>query len=738
MFILLSWLLLWRIVRADDVDDAVNGSGLAWAEIPQSELATVLGSSPRRYTAQYTTIYAPVLYGNDAEKYGITSQQVRNSYFALHLRKFKWKNEAEDPDEPIKHVLLVSGGPGESGDAFVQSIFKTFQKYGRKNLVLYVADHRGVYKSSNVIEKTDRRSFRAINKGRIRETAWFNDVPAFEESIGYPVVAMSCTNAARDLALITRVIKRYIIPKSDASRHKIYLHAQSYGTLVALRTMQLLPNAYEAVLLDGLASMEMVEESARADYGILKACDDDRTCRERFLQDNHFESVYDIRKMMREMEANARNAPCRSYLSKQFRKSLYPESYSFTALLQSALYELLADDFAFDAQREVIAEEYAGMLVIPFIKNLYFCKNERQFRHQTDQIIRIIKEHIRGHAPSTKNKSFLTVNKTKNGNGDTDSYFVSTYINLHEAFDMRGMKRSNYCTRTGPVSDLGNQCALYQAYQHKLERLKQLTGRKDKFPNHSSSSGAEKAIKTFYTPDGDAEVSPVLRRTGVAQEIAGITMAMGKKLSFGGEKLVRKKKAESVDSSSDSSDSSDSDYDDVVRLFSYGRHKHHKRDHNHKHNRSSKGTKGSKSDVKQFLGVKKNKSHAKMTIPIVSDEPALSASRSSTSKRRYYYDVDDLAYTLPMTSARVYAIGGTLDIKTPINTARRIFSLIEAPHKRFFEVEKMAHTTRACSEEIYRAFLSGSKENIQRAEDCLRAFKVHRKLDWNFGGVEWW
>lgn len=728
MFIYLIWLVIWALVRADDVDDAVNGPGLVWAEIPSSELAILHGRGNRGYTAHYTTIYAPVLYGNDAEKYGISSRHVKNSYFQLHLRRFKWRNLEDDPTEPIKHVLLVSGGPGESGNAFVQSIYKNFKKYGPRNLNLYVADHRGVYNSANVLEKTDRNSFRSINKGRIREREWFNDVPAFEASIGYPVVAMSCTNAARDLALITRVLKRYIIPKSDASRHKIYIHAQSYGTMVAMRAMQLLPNAYEAVLLDGLASMEMVEETARADYGILKACEDDRVCRERFLHESHFESVYDIRKMMREMESSSRNAPCRSYFTKQLRKTLYSDSYSFTALLQTALYELQADDFAFNEERNDVAQQYAGMLIIPLIKNLYFCKEERKFRRQTDQIIQIITERIRGKTQSAKSKSFLEVNKTKNGDGGTDSYFVSNYINAHEAFDMRGMKHSKYCAKVGPYIELGNQCTLYFAYKNKLERLKQLTGHKDKF---STSAAKERTIEKFYIAEQDDE-SPVLRRTSVAQEIAGLTMTMGKKLTFGGEKLNGKRRADETDSSSDSSDSSDSD-EDAVRLFSYGRHKHH-------HKKGHRHHKRSKNEMQQFLGVKKSKSHSKMNIPITAEEPAISPSHasSSSSKRRYYYDIDELAYTLPMTSARVYVIGGTLDIKTPINTARRIFSQIEAPQKRFFEVEKMAHTTRACSEEIYRAFLSGSREKVQRAEDCLRAFKVHRELDWNFGGVDWW
>ena len=102
-----------------------------------------------------------------------------------------------------------------------------------------------------------------------------------KKDVGYPLVAMTCSNAARDLGLISLVLRnKMLISSSD----KFYLHAQSYGTQVTTRTLNLLPEFYDAVLLEGLATMELVKESAKSDFGILNACAEDRKCAQQFVK----------------------------------------------------------------------------------------------------------------------------------------------------------------------------------------------------------------------------------------------------------------------------------------------------------------------------------------------------------------------------------------------------------------------------------------------------------------------
>ncbi len=694
---LLSCLLYFCFkVKADDLEIAVNGEGLLWAEIPEIELNPMRGEGPRRYTAQFTHIYVPLLYGSDADKYGITSPQIRASYFRIYLRKFQW-HRGFDSKKPVKHVLMVSGGPGESGHNWVQHIYKYFQLYGRTNVIFYVADHRGVHQSTGVVElkkQNGRRSWRKVGPAeRVREQQWLQNVPAFEKSVGYPVVAMSCTNAAYDLASITRVLKRYAVPKSSVHLHQFYLHAQSYGTMVALRTLQLIPSFFEAALLEGLASLELVEESVKADYGLLQACDDDPICRQRIRSPTEgLESAFDLRKLIKNISKHTRNAPCRTYLHRQLGKYLYSAPLSFSDALQTMLYELMSDDFRLKkANEQNISERYAGMLVLPFIKNLYFCTDQNRFRGQVNRLIGIIREQVRGvAAASVKVKS----------QHSTESTFVNAYINIHEAFDLRAMKYSSYCART-EFEDLGHQCSLYRGQVKKLQKLKEL-----------SFNSAQ--------PSSSKIENEQLRRDVLAEDLAQTNRPVS--LS----ELKKSSKDDDLDeSSSDDEPASDSKH---YKIIFENFDPHHRKRKNKKKKKSHRRSRKS-NEIDKFLGVKKSKSHGQVKI---TPEPL------TTTTRRFYYDLDHLAFTLPMTSARIYVVGGTLDIKTPSNTARRLLDSISASQKRFFEVEKVAHTTHACQGPIIQAFLQGTEISLRQADRCLHDFKEKRKLDWTFAGEDWW
>jgi pimeloyl-ACP methyl ester carboxylesterase len=717
--------LLWFFVRADELEIAVNGEGLLWAEIPVAELNPLRGSGSRRYSAHYTHIYAPLLYDSDADRYGITSTQVRNSYFQLYLRKFQWIDDPVDEGKPVKHVLLVSGGPGESGDSWVHRIYQLFRDYGKSNVIFYVADHRGVYRSAGVAElrnRGDRRSWRKVGPSeRIREADWDKNVIAFEESAGFPVVAMSCSNAARDLSLITRVLKRYAIPRTSEQAHNFYLHAQSYGTMVALRTLQLLPEAFDAVLLEGLASLEMVHESVKADYGILQACDEDATCR-RLIRapEAGIESAFDVRKMIKNMSKYSRNVSCRAYLHRQLGKHLYSSMLSFSDALQTVLYELLTDDFPYANDR--LSDRYAGMLALPFIKNLYFCTDEARFQRQVHLLIKEIKETVRGLEPS----------KSKTHSSVPDSEFVRSYINVHEAFDLRAMKRNSYCQHV-EFEDLGHQCVIYRAQVRKMEAMKGLTGRQDRFSARAASARLQ------LDDSAEAEEDPVVRRDALAQDLK----QNSRRVSLN-ELLVEKDDADGDgSSSSDSDDEADSEETRAHKiLFKGTNHKpHHK--HTRTRTRTRKHNRKAKNELSKFLGIKKDKGRSKHGKRSSLDRDSSSSSAAATTgivlgNRRYYYDLDELAYELPTTSARVYVVGGTLDMKTPSNTARRILDQIRAPQKHFFEVEKMGHTTHVCQGPIIQAFLADKKESMREAVRCLRQFREERKLDWAFSGEDWW
>ena len=79
----------------------------------------------------------PLFYGMDAEKYGITDESIKKNPFSIYLRKYHWGNL--NRHAPVKHVILVAGGPGESGQSWIKKLHKLSRQYGRSNLILYVS-----------------------------------------------------------------------------------------------------------------------------------------------------------------------------------------------------------------------------------------------------------------------------------------------------------------------------------------------------------------------------------------------------------------------------------------------------------------------------------------------------------------------------------------------------------------------------------------------------------------------
>ena len=176
------------------IETAVSGDSINWETLPESEMPH---SNPSdQLSAYFTHINAPLFYGKDQEeKYGIIGDQVKRSFFAIYLRKYHWGTL--DTTRPVKHVILIAGGPGESGRSWTSKLSKLSRQYGRSNLVFYVPDHRGVYKSRDVVELITRQSdkgqtrtsWRRIKRNeQFSERNWIANVREFEKQVGYPLV----------------------------------------------------------------------------------------------------------------------------------------------------------------------------------------------------------------------------------------------------------------------------------------------------------------------------------------------------------------------------------------------------------------------------------------------------------------------------------------------------------------------------------------------------------------------
>lgn len=740
------------------IDTAVSGGAIEWEALPESEMP--LRKASDEISAHFTYINVPILYENDVEtKYGLFEDYVKRSFFAIYVRRYHWGKL--DRSKPIKHVIFVAGGPGESGRSWTTKLSKLSRQYSRANLIFYVADHRGVFKSRDVVQlitkETERGQTRTSWK-RIRrdehvsEEHWISDIREFEKQVGYPLVAMSCSNAARDLALISLVIRRHL---THPGEDRFYLHAQSYGTQVSTRTLVLLPNFYDGVLLEGLATMEIVKESAKSDFGILSSCAEDRKCSQLFSKTPSRRDLlpltgpFDLKKLLEGMAQKSHNKQCRDVFLGSMREYVYSESTSFWGAIHFLFYELLADDFL-NTFTGSSGNFYPGMLVLPLIRDMYYCEDVERFRRQVMKVIEVVAISVRGlNRPYVK-----TPSKSKPGDStQVRSHFVQTYINAHEAFDMRGMKRPSergYCDRPNQ-SDLVNQCLIWKEQENRMKVLKALSGTPD-------------LLRTSATV-----VSHVpAKKHGNKKKKDKINLFEGRYEQNGSEYEGRMKSSSSSESSSDS-DVEESVHKSMLFTFKDGKKSKHHRSKKHKKSRKSNRKLNTKkqSEVsvsKLFTWISKNpkaedfvntadkSKHVKDTkaegkrkedSPIRSGSKGTGLISQNSLHRKYYYDVesDELAYVIPRTEkTRIFVSVGSLDVKTPLLEARRLLAQIEAPFKGLFELKNVAHSTEPCRGQIIRAMTAEGREEqritLAIADECVRALADERKLDWQLEEVQ--
>lgn len=170
-------------------------------------------------------------------------------------------------------VWAVAGGPGESGASlypFVATLRRSFPGYD-----LLIPDHRGTGLSTRLCPTEEAP---ASPGGTALDGAeWAS---CFSRLAARPDIArrFTITQAARDLAWLLR---------QDGNGQPAYLYGVSYGTQLALRTLQLERLPLRGVVLDSLVPLEtdaqrdlsrrsqVVDEVGRR---VLAGCDADPAC----------------------------------------------------------------------------------------------------------------------------------------------------------------------------------------------------------------------------------------------------------------------------------------------------------------------------------------------------------------------------------------------------------------------------------------------------------------------------
>ncbi|MCD0244643.1 alpha/beta hydrolase [Xanthomonas melonis] len=161
-----------------------------------------------------------------------------SSSIALFVRRLP----TADPSKRRGEVWLIAGGPGEAG----ASLYPMIDTYRRAfpGYDLVIPDHRGTGRSARLCPVQEAPA--SPDGVGLAGTEWGPCIGALYAD-AQRTSAFTITEAAQDLALLIRQQRR---------KGEVLLYGVSYGTQLALRTLQVAPVPLDGLVLDGLVPPE--------------------------------------------------------------------------------------------------------------------------------------------------------------------------------------------------------------------------------------------------------------------------------------------------------------------------------------------------------------------------------------------------------------------------------------------------------------------------------------------------
>ncbi|NIJ90987.1 pimeloyl-ACP methyl ester carboxylesterase [Xanthomonas campestris] len=149
---------------------------------------------------------------------------------------------AADQSQRRGEVWLIAGGPGEAG----ASLYPMISTYRRAfpGYDLIIPDHRGTGRSTRLCP--EQEAPHSADGVGLAGTEWGPCIGALYAD-AQRTKAFTITEAAQDLALLIRQQRR---------KGEVLLYGVSYGTQLALRTLQVAPVPLDGLVLDGLVPPE--------------------------------------------------------------------------------------------------------------------------------------------------------------------------------------------------------------------------------------------------------------------------------------------------------------------------------------------------------------------------------------------------------------------------------------------------------------------------------------------------
>lgn len=191
----------------------------------------------------------------------------------INIKKFQKSSKNSSGSQT--NIWFIPGGPGQSSQ-ILNVYMDLILKYSPAEAVIYAIDHRGLGKSTPLANSREGEMLKE-NERNPKVLSAVLERKQKQLGLLMPLTrVLRVENVARDLLKGLSMVKSQDQPKKS----KNYLLSVSYGTLLARRAIQIQPEAFEAVIFDGLAALERIEISNEADRALEEFCNQLPNCRQ--------------------------------------------------------------------------------------------------------------------------------------------------------------------------------------------------------------------------------------------------------------------------------------------------------------------------------------------------------------------------------------------------------------------------------------------------------------------------
>ncbi|PJF18393.1 hypothetical protein PSACC_01808 [Paramicrosporidium saccamoebae] len=383
----------------------------------------------------------------DATKYIITAAKL-NTGQSHETRVVRFSR-----GHPSAHIFLLPPAPGQGAKYWESEVEKLRAVYG-EDFVLYAVDLRGTTNGTPFFDESSGN--------------WNSlDEDLKSQSGKLSISSLNVSGMASDLERLVNRVK-----DDPGFAGKVYLHARSFGALIAKKVLESSDKTYSAVVFES----SLVPGSwthIQNDSSFLKLCESDDFCRHQF----NGMSPLQMRNAVASIGSPGYNE-CSTALMETLKKEsigLLPSDASDWVRVQ----EFLQPFFQGKIQ---IGDYHSAMITLPFLSATYLCPSVDTYKKDIlPKMIKFVKDAKNPFSRYTTFGSEVDINR-----------FANAYLMMYEVFNM-GLEKDHPCQGAAPLG-LASPCILYKYYHKYIKQFKKILGKH----SHDYSSVKNSNTKMFF------------------------------------------------------------------------------------------------------------------------------------------------------------------------------------------------------------------------------------------------